>query len=94
TTAYLIQLGFSITDIDPVTSQILGERRTNLPTPVNKATELLDYYSQNCPAKAKLWGRVKSASEDADELGVSVVLIRHIEITNPIAHLETWPWGK
>jgi len=91
-TTYLVQLGFSITDTDPVTSQMLGERRTLLPSPAVKATELLEYYSQNCPANAKLWGRVKSASGNADQLGVSVVVIRHIEITNPIAHLETWPW--
>ncbi|GAI81782.1 unnamed protein product [marine sediment metagenome] len=94
TTAYLIQLGFSLAALtDPVTSQILGERRTNLPTPVNKATELLDYYSQNCPANSKLWGRVKSASGAADQLGVSVVVTRHVEITNPIPKLATWPWA-
>jgi len=93
-TTYLVQLGFSLVDgTDPVTSQILGERRTLLPTPAVRATELLDYYSQNCPANAKLWGRLKSASGNADQLGVSVVVIRHIEITNPIAKLATWPWS-
>ena len=27
------------------------------------------------------------------KLGVSVVVIRHIEITNPFDMLETWPWA-
>jgi len=93
-TTYLVQLGFSTADgSDPTTAQILGERRTLLPSPVNKATELLDYYSQDCPANAKLWGRVKTASVAADELEVSVVIIRHIEITNAIPYLTTWPWA-
>lgn len=92
-TTYFIQLGFSTVALtDPTTAQILGERRILLPSPVGKATELLDYYSQNCPANAKLWGKVKSATLTADELEVSVVIIRHIEITNSIPHLTTWPW--
>ena len=92
-TTYLIQLGFSlIAGTDPVTSQVMGERRVLLPTPASKSTELLRLFSQNCPANAKLWGRLKSASGNADQLGVSVVVIRHIEITNPIAMLTTWPW--
>ncbi|GAI05331.1 unnamed protein product [marine sediment metagenome] len=93
-TTYFIQLGFStVGGSDPTTAQVLGERRLLLPTPINKATELLDYYSQNSPANSKLWGRVKTASLAADELEVSVVIIRHIEITNPIPYLATWPWA-
>jgi len=92
-TTYLVQLGFSITDTDPITSQILGERRALLPTPVGKATELLDYYSQDCPANAKLWGRVKTKAGGSETIEVSVVVIRHISMTNPIAHLATWPWS-
>ncbi|MBA7628601.1 hypothetical protein ES703_36096 [subsurface metagenome] len=93
-TTYLIQLGFSIADgSEPATAQITGERRVLLPTPIPKTTELLDYYSDECPANAKLWGRIKTASGNADQLEVSVVAIRHIEITNPIAHLTTWPWS-
>lgn len=93
-TTYTIQLGFSLVALtEPVTSQMMGERRVLLPTPATKATEPLDFQSQDCPANAKLWGRIKSASGNADQLGVSVVLIRHILITNPIAMLETWPWS-
>lgn len=92
-TTYLIQLGLSITDTDPLTAQIMGERRLLLPTPINKATELLNFYSNACPANAKLWGRIKTASGNADQLEVSVVLVRHQTITNPIPHLTTWPWS-
>lgn len=93
-TTYLFQLGYSITDgDDPTTAQILGERRLLLPTPVNKATELLGIHAAHCPANAKLWGRLKSASGAADELEISVKIIRHQVITNPIAHLTTWPWA-
>ncbi|MBA7516355.1 hypothetical protein ES705_08403 [subsurface metagenome] len=90
---YLIQLGFSIEDTDPTTAQIAGERRTLLPTPVTKATELLEIKSQNIPANAKLWGRVKSKAGGAETLGVSVVVARHLEITNSIAKFATWPWA-
>lgn len=91
---YLIQLGFSIVDgTEPTTAQIIGERRVILPTPVAKATELLDMLASSCPANAKLWGRIKSTSAAAtDELEISIGVTRHIEITNPVDLLTTWPW--
>ena len=89
---YLVQLGFSLVAItDPTAAQIAGERRTLLPTPVTKATELLEVKSQNIPANAKLWGRIKSKAGGSETIGVSVVVARHIEITNPVAKLPTWP---
>jgi len=90
---YLIELGYSITDTDPVTTQIIGERRTLLPSPAVRATELLHFLGQDIPANAKLWGRVKSKAGGSETLGISVVVIRHIEITNPMAMLTTWPWS-
>ncbi len=90
---YLIQLGFSTEDTDPTDAQIAGERRTLLPAPAIQATELLEIKSQNIPAKAKLWGRVKSKAGAAETIGISVVIARHIEITNPVAKLATWPWS-
>jgi len=93
-TTYLIQLGYSIVDgSDPTSAQILGERRLLLPTPIVQATELLDIAAAHCPINAKLWGRIKTASIAADELEVSVNIIRHVEITNPVDHLTTWPWS-
>ncbi|GAH72851.1 unnamed protein product, partial [marine sediment metagenome] len=93
-TTYLVQLGFSeVADTDPTTAQIAGERRTRLPVPATKSTELLEIKSQNIPANAKLWGRVKSKAGGGETIGISVVVARHIEITNPIAKLITWPWA-
>ncbi|GAI60553.1 unnamed protein product, partial [marine sediment metagenome] len=93
-TTYLVQLGFSeVALTEPTTAQIAGERRTRLPIPATKSTELLEIKSQNIPAKAKLWGRVKSKAGGTETLGVSVVVARHIEITNPIPKLATWPWA-
>ncbi len=93
-TSYFIQLGYSIlTGSDPVTAQILGERRLLLPTPITKATEILNISASSCPANSKLWGRIKSASGAADELEISVTIIRHQAITNPIDLLTTWPWS-
>lgn len=92
-TTYLIQLGFSlVAGTEPTTTQIAGERRTLLPTPAVRATELLEIKSQDIPAGAKLWGRVKSKAGGSETLGISVVVARHMEITNPITKLTTWPW--
>ena len=94
-TTYFIQLGYSITDgDDPTTAQILGERRIRLVTvPIARATEALELKAAHCPANAKLWGRLKTASTDADEAEISVLVTRHTHITNHIPHLTTWPWS-
>jgi len=94
-TTYFIQLGYSITDgDDPTTAQIIGERRIRLVTvPVARATESLSMQASHCPANAKLWGRLKTASTNADEAEVSVVVVKHTGITNHKAHLVTWPWS-
>ena len=94
-TTYFLQLGYSITDgDDPTTAQIVGERRIRLVTvPIARATEQLEFAASHCPANAKLWGRLKTASINADEAEISVVVTRHTNITNHIAHLVTWPWS-
>jgi len=94
-TTYFVQLGYSIVDgTEPTTAQIIGERRIRLVTvPIARATEILGIHASHCPANAKLWGRLKTASIAADEVEVSIAVIRHIDITNPIAKLATWPWS-
>ena len=91
---YCIQLGYSTVDgTEPTTAQIMGERRINLlATPIKTEHDKLDFFSDNAPANAKLWGRVKSDSGLGDELYISVVILRHTPITNPVALLTTWPW--
>lgn len=94
-TTYFIQLGYSIIDGDePTIAQILGERRIRLVTvPITRATEKLTLQAAHCPANAKLWGRLKTASGGADEAEISVLVVKHTEITNHIPHLATWPWA-
>ena len=94
-TTYFIQLGYSLTDgDDPTTAQMLGERRIRIvEVPIHRATEALEYQAAHCPANAKLWGRLKTASTNTDEAEISVVIVRHTSITNHIAHLATWPWS-
>jgi len=92
---FLIQLGYS-TDAgtDPTTAQIMGERRIKLlGAPIKLEKEILEILGCHAPANAKLWGRIKSASGAADELDISVVVTRHIGVTNEIEHLTTWPWA-
>ncbi len=92
--SYLVQIGFSLVALtEPTTTQIAGERRIKLPTPVTQSTGILEIKSQNIPANAKLWGKVKSKAGGSETIGISVSVARHIEITNPIAKLVTWPWS-
>ena len=92
-TTYHIQLGYNIVDSDPPANYEAGERRVRLVTvPITRATELLAIMSQNIPANAKLWGRIKTASTNADSCEVSVVLARHIEVTNPVPIYPAFPW--
>ena len=91
---YCIQLGYSIVDgSDPTTAQIMGERRiVMLGTPIKTIHDQFIFYSFDAPANAKLWGRVKSSTGDADTLDISVVILRHVGVTNQVAPLATWPW--
>ena len=92
---YFIQLGFSIVNgSDPTTTQIMGERRVKITeVPIAQANQILDFYSMECPANAKLWGRLKTDGGATDEAYISIGVIRHIAISNPKDHLTTWPWS-
>lgn len=93
-TTYHIQLGYSITDGDtPAANDECGERRTKLVTvPIARATEILEIRGQEIPAKGKLWGRLKTASGDEDTTDISVVLSRHVEISEAITKWPAFPW--
>jgi len=92
---YCIQIGYSIVDgTDPTTAQIMGERRIRmLGTPIKTIHDQLLFYSFDAPANAKLWGRIKSSTGAADTLDVSVVILRHVGVTNQVDPLATWPWA-
>lgn len=91
---YHVQIGYGITaEDDPAANFEMGERR--FPTtdfPPTRATELMEIKSQDIPANAKVWGRVKTASTDADTCKVSVVLTRHVTTTNPVPMYPQFPW--
>jgi len=92
-TTYLIQLGYSTTAAEPAANDEAGERRIKLVTvPIARATELLEIKSQDMPANAKLWGRVKTASTNADTCEVSVTIGKHVEISTSVPKYEAFPW--
>ena len=90
---YHIQLGYSVDAADPPANFEAGERRVRMVTvPIARATELLHIACQDMPANAKFWGRVKTETAVADTCDVSVVLTRHVDISNPIAKYGAFPW--
>ena len=92
-TTYHVQLGYSSDAAEPLANDEAGERRAKLVTvPIARATELLQIQSQKVPANTKLWGRVKTASINADTCGISVVLSRHVEVSNPVLKYGAFPW--
>ena len=92
---YIIQFGFSTAAAtDPVTAQIVGEQRFKaIGVPLQTYHHDLDIRGMECPANSKLWARLMSETVNADTVDISVTLTRHVEITNPVAHLATWPWA-
>ena len=92
---YFIQLGYSLIALtEPTTAQILGEREMRITdTPISQATALLDFYSGDCPANAKLWARLKTDGGATDEAYITALVTRHIGLKEAIAKLGTWPWA-
>jgi len=91
-TTYHIQLGYSLTAAAPGDNYESGERRAKATTPISRATELLDVHGQNIPANSSFWGRLKTASGNADTADISVVLSRHVESSSPIPKWAAFPW--
>lgn len=92
-TIYHIQLGYSTTTDPPGTNYETGERRVRLVTvPIARATELLLIRGQDIPANSSFWGRLKTATGNADTANISVVLGRHVETSSPIPKWPAFPW--
>jgi len=90
---YHIQLGYSLTAAAPGVNYESGERRIKLVTvPIARATELLAVHGQDIPANASFWGKLKTASGNADTADISVVLSRHVGISSPIPKWPAFPW--
>lgn len=93
-TTYHIRLGYSITDGDtPAANYESGERRARVVTvPIARATELMLIHSQEIPANAKFWGKLKTASGNEDTADISVILSRHVETSIEIPLYAAFPW--
>ena len=93
---YFVQLGYSIIDESiPSTAQIVGERRFKLADiPIRTAYNELNIFGFTIPANAKLWGKAKCEAAELYTVSISVVVLRSIELTNPIVPLTTWPWAS
>lgn len=93
-TTYHIRLGYSITDGDtPAANYESGERRAKVVTvPIARATELMLIRSQEIPANAKFWGKLKTATGDEDTADISVILSRHVETSTEIPLYPAFPW--
>ncbi|MBA7683755.1 hypothetical protein ES703_92136 [subsurface metagenome] len=90
---YHIQLGYSATTDPPGTNHETGERRVRLTTvPIAFATELLAIHGQDIPANSSFWGKLKTASGNADTANISIALTRHVETSSPIPKWPAFPW--
>ena len=90
---YHFQLGYSLTAAAPGANYEVGERRVRMDTvPIARATELLIVRGQNIPANSSFWGRLKTASGDADTADISIALTRHVELSSPISKWSAFPW--
>lgn len=91
-TTYFVQLGYNTVLADPPANYELGERRFVVPTPIVKATEVLELHSQGLPAGARVMGRVKSTSGAIDTVDVSLVLSRHLVVSMESPLWPNYPW--
>jgi len=92
-TTYHVQLGYSLTAAPPGANFESGERRLKLVTvPIARATELLAVHGQDIPAIASFWGKLKTASGNADTADISVVLTRHVDVSSPVPKWPAFPW--
>lgn len=92
-TTYHVQLGWSPTAADPGANRECGERRVRIVTvPIARATEVLEIAAQDIPANSSIWGRLKTASGAADTTNISIVIARHMEVSNPVPIWSAFPW--
>jgi len=89
---YFIQIGYNIINADPGVNMELGERRTYLPTPIVRATELLTLQAQNVPANSRIMGRLKTDTGAIDTADISVVVTRHLNVSVQMPLWPAFPW--
>lgn len=92
-TTYFIQLGYNTINAEPGTNLEIGERRFRIAeVPISNAEKVLHIRSQRIPANCTVWGRLKTSGGASEELEVSVVLARHIEVERETTLWPAFPW--
>lgn len=92
-TTYHVQLGYNPIASPPGANYEIGERRVRLTTvPIARASELLTVHGQDIPANSSFWGRLKTATGNADTADISITLTRHVEVSSPIPKWTAFPW--
>ncbi|MCW4051224.1 MAG: hypothetical protein NWE89_15985 [Candidatus Bathyarchaeota archaeon] len=92
-TTYFIQLGYNTINAVPGTNMELGERRFRIAEqPIKNANEILHIQSQEAPANSTIWGRLKTSGGASEEVEISVVLDRHIEVEREVPIYPAFPW--
>jgi len=90
---YFVQLGYNTINAEPGTNMELGERRFRIAeTPVKNANEILHIQSHEAPANSTIWGRLKASGGASEELEISVILDRHIEVEREVPIYPAFPW--
>jgi len=93
TTTYHIQIGYNPGAGEPGEDMEMGERRMRFAvSPVSKVSEILEIRSQDMPAYSSVWGRIKTAGGASETLNLSLVLTRHIPVTQEKPLWPTFPW--
>jgi len=91
-TTYFMQIGYNTIDAEPGTNMELGERRFRIAeSPIKNANELLPIRSQDIPANASVWGRLKASKRSA-EIKISVVINRHVAVEREVPLYPAFPW--
>ncbi|GAH59545.1 unnamed protein product, partial [marine sediment metagenome] len=92
-TTYFVQLGYNTINAEPGTNMEIGERRFRIAeTPIKNASEILQIRSQESPANSTVWGRLKASGGASEEVELSVVLGRHVEVEREVPLWPAFPW--
>lgn len=74
-------------------NQEMGERRWRADVaPIHRFSEILEIKSQGIPANSSVWGRVKMATGGTETVDLSVVLSRHVEVSQVEPIWPAFPW--
>lgn len=92
-TTYFVQIGYNTINAIPGVNMEMGERRFRIAeTPIKNATEIMLIQSQNIPANSTIWGRLKTSGGASEELEVSLVIDRHVDIEREVPLYPAFPW--